>query len=137
MGAAGLRLGLACANKPIIGYLNKVKPPYNISSLNQQKASQQLQNKEAFDRHLTAILHAREHLRRQLSKLEIVQHVYPSDANFLLIIVHDADVVYKALVQQQIIVRNRSSLIKNALRITIGTRTENAQLIKVFKRLSV
>ena len=106
-GRAGLRLGVAYASPEIIDYYNKVKYPYNINAITQEKAIEALE------------------------KMSCVKHIYPSDANFLLIRVDDPDCLYNFLCKQGIIVRNRNRVEKCAgcLRITIGTKDENAQLI--------
>lgn len=134
-GLAGARIGYAFANTEIINVFNKVKPPYNISSLNQQIALKTLENNPAFERQLALLREGREALITALQKLPIVQYIYPTAANFILIKVLNANRVYEQLRKQKIIVRNRSSQIPNALRISVGTPEENQQLLNALTTL--
>jgi len=129
-GLAGARVGSAYASKEIISLLNKVKPPYNVSALNQRAVLEALDNSEQFERQKAAILTQRDRLQEQLLQLPIVRKVYPSAANFLLIEVADANQTYADLVAQQVITRNRSSVVNNCIRITIGSEEENQKLIE-------
>lgn len=129
-GLAGARVGSAYASKEIISLLNKVKPPYNVSALNQRAVLEALDNSEQFERQKAAILTQRDRLQEQLLQLPIVKKVYPSAANFLLIEVADANQTYADLVAQQVITRNRSSVVNNCIRITIGSEEENQKLIE-------
>lgn len=134
-GLAGARIGTAYAHEDIIAIYNKIKPPYNISALNQVAALESLYQDGVYQRQLTEILSERERLRSLLDQLPLVQKVYPSDANFLLVEVTDASRIYQDLVEQGIVVRDRTSLVANCLRITVGTPEENNQLIKALKAL--
>lgn len=134
-GMAGLRIGMAFANPLVISYLNKVKPPYNVSSLTQQMAIGQLINKQQFQNQVEIILSERKKVTRALSNCDLVKKIYSSDANFILVEVNNADDVYKRLFTQKIIVRNSSKQVKNSLRITIGSPKENNLLIAAFKNL--
>ena len=136
-GLAAARIGTAFASPSIIHYFNVVKPPYNISTLNQQAALERLSDQNSCRTHVTEILNERTRLRNDLGRLKLVEHIYPSDANFLLVRVNDAYNTYKYLVDNEIIVRNRSSLIDNCIRITVGTREENDRLINALKRKSI
>lgn len=128
-GLAGLRLGIAIANKPIIQYLNKVKPPYNISSVNQKTALKVINQKQVFYKNLKILQSEKQKMIERLSNLSKIKKVHPSDANFLLVEVDDADELYRYLISKNVIVRNRNSVIKNCLRISIGTPKENELLI--------
>jgi histidinol-phosphate aminotransferase len=130
-GRAGLRLGVAYASPEIIDYYNKVKYPYNINAITQEKAIEALENVAEEKAWVDELLDNRSLLAEALEKMSCVKHIYPSDANFLLIRVDDPDCLYNFLCKQGIIVRNRNRVEKCAgcLRITIGTKNENAQLI--------
>ncbi|MDR0865579.1 MAG: histidinol-phosphate transaminase [Candidatus Symbiothrix sp.] len=135
-GLASMRCGLAFASEEIIGFFNKVKYPYNISELTQRYVSEQLFEKDAIkNRWVELILGEKQPFINELNTLDLVEKIYPSDANFLLVKVKNADKVYKWLVEKGIIVRNRNniSLCNNCLRITIGTKEENKALINALK----
>lgn len=127
---AGVRIGMAFAGKKIISLLEKTKPPYNVSVLNQQAALEALADADEFEKRRNIILQQRSHLVEELAKLKIVKRIYPSDANFLLVEVSDADRVYRHLVEKQVIIRNRTTQVTNCVRITVGTPDENRQLLK-------
>ena len=133
-GLAAARVGVAYTNKNIISLFNKIKPPYNVSSLNQKAAINSLNNFELFEKNKKLILQEKKLLSETLKKLEIVKKVYPSDANFILIEVSNADNIYNKLVSKKIIIRNRNKVIDNCLRITIGNPEENKQLINELKK---
>jgi len=133
-GLAAARIGIAYASETIIALMQKVKPPYNVSSLNQEAALKALDNEHVIAHQKAHILEQRTYLETSLSQLPIVKKVFPSDANFILIEVDDADKLYEHLVIKNIVVRNRNTIIKNCLRITIGTIVENQYLIEVLKR---
>ncbi|MFN5942155.1 MAG: histidinol-phosphate transaminase [Bacteroidota bacterium] len=133
-GLAAARIGIAYASETIIALMQKVKPPYNVSSLNQEAALKALDNEHVIAHQKAYILEQRTYLETSLSQLPIVKKVFPSDANFILIEVEDADKLYEHLVIKNIVVRNRNTIIKNCLRITIGTIVENQYLIEVLKR---
>ena len=134
-GLAAARVGTAYANEEIISLYNKVKPPYNVSELNQKAAINSLYNIENYKLNLTIILKEKERLKQALQQLDLVKKVYPSDANFLLLEVDNADKIYTTLVKQQIITRNRNKEIPNCIRITIGTPQENDELITTLKNI--
>jgi histidinol-phosphate aminotransferase len=135
-GLAGVRVGMAFSNETIINYFNKVKPPYNISGPNQQIVLQKLKEIKTYKKEVLEILKEKEKLCKAFMHLKLVRKVYPSDANFLLIEVENADSVYNTLVAENIIVRNRTKIINNCLRITIGTKKENQQLITALKQMN-
>lgn len=132
---AGIRLGIAYMNADILTLYNKVKAPYNISSANQQIAIEMLANESGFKQRVTDILSEKAKLIQSLGSLKIIRKVYPSDANFLLVEVTDADVLYNKLLSKKIIIRNRNSVVKNCVRITIGTPQENQQLLTALNEI--
>jgi histidinol-phosphate aminotransferase len=131
-GMAGLRLGMAFASEEIIALLDKIKPPYNINEATQALALKALEQTEQLAYMIEEIVQEREMLVQALPSLDAVEKVYPSDANFLLVKVKDANGLYKYLLDQGIVVRNRSSLpgCEGCLRISIGTVEENQQLFQ-------
>ncbi len=131
-GLAAIRLGMCFASEAIIGILNKIKPPYNISLLSQHAAEEGLQNEAQKNAWVTEIIAERNRIEKELVKIESVKKVYPSDANFLLVKIENARDVYQQLVNRGIIVRDRSTVIlcDDCLRITIGTPLENQTLLK-------
>lgn len=133
-GMASARVGMAFASEEIVGYLNKMKPPYNISTLNQQAVLKGISRRSNFNARVRKIISERERVASALKKLPLVRKVWPSDANFLLVKVSDADSIYNYLAESKIIVRNRHSVAENCLRITIGTRRENDKLLKALKQ---
>lgn len=136
-GIAGARIGMAFASKEIISLFDKTKPPYNISQLNQRLALDTLSQVEKFENNKALILSEKNILVKRLSALPYVRHVYPSDTNFLLVEVADADHLYRGLLQHQIIIRNRSREVANCLRITVGTPEENNILMQTLEKLSI
>jgi len=139
-GMASLRCGMAFASEEIIALFNKVKYPYNLSTLVQQAVLEQLSGGDTFKAEWAKqILNEREPLAAALKTLPLVEKVYPSDANFLLVKVKDANGIYKYLVDKGVIVRNRNSvaLCGNCLRITVGTKEENGLLIDSLKMLKL
>lgn len=136
-GLAGLRLGMAFASEEIISVLNKIKYPYNINVLTQQVALEKLSSVEEKNKQVRAILDQRIFLIQELQTLSIVLHIYPTDANFVLVKMKDAHYVYNQLIKHGIIVRNRSTvtLCADCLRITVGTTEENKKLIETLKTL--
>ena len=134
-GLAAARIGIAYASDKIIELLNIVKMPYNISQLNEKAAIAALENRAAFEANKKIILEEKEKLIQELKTLAIIKKIYPSDANFLLIEVEDANQLYQKLVEQKVITRNRNSLVKNGIRITIGKPSENKQLLIALKNI--
>ena len=136
-GAAGIRLGMAFASAEIISVLNKIKYPYNVNQLTQEKAWEILDNQEAMKSQLTLILSERTRMQQELSAIPLVKKIYPTDANFILTDVGNADQVYQKLVEQGIIVRNRNkvALCSGCLRITVGTEDENTALLNALKSI--
>jgi len=136
-GLAGLRLGVCFASEEIINILNKIKYPYNVNIRTQELAMEALDNIYRKDIWVDEILQQREWLKGELQKLPLVEKVFPSDANFLLLRVKDAQSTYQYLMNNRIIVRDRSrvNLCYNCLRITVGTPEENKRVIEALKQL--
>lgn len=136
MGAAGIRLGMAFASADIIALMNKVKYPYNVNILTQQKAMEMLKDLTTYQRHLAEILSERETLIQAFAQLPVCKKVYPTDANFFLAKVTDADNIYRYLVERGIIVRNRNrvALCGDCLRVTVGLKDENTALLAALRR---
>ncbi len=130
-GLAGLRLGMAFASEEIIRVYNKVKPPYNISEAVQELVLEALDHVEDVNAMIRELVHQRLRLEQELLQVPIVQRIYPSDSNFLLVQVQDARAVYEWLLTQKIVVRDRSKVIlcDNCIRITVGTESENSELL--------
>lgn len=136
-GMAGIRLGICYASKEIISILNKIKPPYNVNELTQQRALERLSNFDEVNIEVKNILEQRSLISSELKAISFVEQIYPSDANFVLVKVDDASKRYRQLIEKGIVVRNRTneSLCENCLRFTIGTKQENEKLIEVLKTL--
>jgi histidinol-phosphate aminotransferase len=136
-GLAAARVGMAFTAPSIIQYFNKMKPPYNISSINQKAALEKLGKIKEYKDQIAKIRKERERLAANLKKMDITEKVFPSDANFLLVKVKNATLIYNELVNKNIIVRNRTNVIDNCLRITVGKKTENNKLLNALKTISV
>lgn len=136
-GMAGIRLGVCYASEEIISLLNKVKPPYNVNELTQQRALKRLQNLDEVSAEIKKILKARKRLIWRLKEISFVEKVFPSDANFVLVKVDDANLRYNQLLANGIVIRNRTKqpMCENTLRLTIGSKKEVKELIKVLKTL--
>ncbi len=136
-GLASLRIGMCFAQPEIIQVLNKIKPPYNISGINQQLAEKALNEVGRKEENVQEIITQREWLKNELNELSSVRQVYPSEANFLLVKIDGAREKYQQLIQTGVVVRDRSSVIlcQDCLRITVGTPAENQQLIASLKKL--
>ncbi|WP_114491235.1 histidinol-phosphate transaminase [Candidatus Ulvibacter alkanivorans] len=134
---AGIRLGICIASEAIIAVLRKIKPPYNVNTLTQERAIAELESINDIKERIHLIISEKELLSKQLLEVNFIQDVLPSDANFLLVRVDDANKRYTELTQQGIIVRNRSTqpMCDNTLRITIGTPSENKRLRTVLKNM--
>ena len=136
-GMAGLRLGMAFATEQIIDVLSRIKYPYNLSILTQQKGLELLADEQQTLNWVAIILQEREKMMENLKKYPFVVKVYPTDANFVLVKTHDPRGIYQYLVDEKIIVRDRSAiaLCEGCLRISIGSPMENATLIEALDRL--
>ena len=136
-GLASLRLGMAFASKQLIKILNRIKPPYNISGLTQQTVLASIQKVDKVNSMIADMLQEREFLKNELSQLDFVEKIHPSHANFLLVKIPNASHVYDDLIEEKIIVRNRSKvqLCEECLRISVGTRSENEAFITALKKI--
>ena len=134
--SAAIRLGMAFASPEIIAVFNKVKYPYNVNLLTQEQATKMLSDPFEIDRKVQLILQQRTQMIEAFRLLPICQQVYPTDANFFLVRVTDAQAIYDYLVERGIIVRNRTrvTLCNNCLRITVGTRSENDELLGALRQ---
>lgn len=134
-GCAAIRLGMAFASKEIVALMNKVKYPYNVNLLTQQKALEALQDPFEVDKWVKVLLGERARMVGAFMELPICERVYPTDANFFLAKVDDAQSIYDYLVDKGIIVRNRTrvQLCQNCLRVTIGTKSENNELLAALR----
>lgn len=137
-GMAGVRVGLALAGPEIIDLMNRVKPPYNVSGLAQRAVVEAIDRESAINKWVKATKVERTLLEEKLAALNFVQRVSRSDANFLLVKVDNANAIYRHLIKEKIVVRNRNNieLCEGCLRITVGTSEENAQLFDALTRSS-
>jgi histidinol-phosphate aminotransferase len=136
-GLAGIRLGMAFASKEIIAILNKIKYPYNINILTQKRAMESLLKADEKDCWVEILIAERANLSKQLARFPFVTKIYPSDANFLLVKMHDAKGIFNYLMEAGVIVRDRSkvTLCKDSLRITVGNEEDNKVLIEKLEAL--
>ncbi|MGC1203818.1 MAG: histidinol-phosphate transaminase [Flavobacteriaceae bacterium] len=137
-GMAGIRLGICYASAEIISVLNRIKPPYNVNELTQQRAIEQLKLNALTKKQVQDILKERAILVNQLATVNFVSKIYPSDANFVLVKVDDATKRYNQLIEKGIVIRNRTTQpgCENCLRFTVGTSEENEKLIKELLSIS-
>lgn len=136
-GMAGIRLGMCFASEAIIATLNKIKPPYNINELTQISAIEQLQKADLVQSQIMSLINERELLVRSLEQVAFIKKIYPSNTNFVMIKVDNASKRYQQLIENGIVIRNRTTqpLCENCLRLTIGTTEENMKLIETLKQL--
>jgi len=136
-GMAGIRLGICYASTEIISVLNAIKPPYNVNQLTQEKAIENLENADLAIAQIADILKERDVLIDGFKNISFVFKIYPSDANFILIKVDDANKRYDQLINKGVVVRNRTTQYgcDNCLRITVGTASENKKIITEFREL--
>lgn len=137
-GLAGIRLGICIASKEIISVLNKIKPPYNVNELTQQRAKERVLDIESVKQEVSKIMIEKEALSKVLLEVGFVEKVYASDANFILAKVDDATKRYNQLLEKGIVIRNRTTqpLCENTLRFTVGTPKENKQLISALNQIN-
>ena len=137
-GLAGIRLGVGYADQSIIEVLNRIKMPYNVNGLTQRIALKALEQPIRKQIHVETILSEKENMVNDLKKLDLVKAVYPSDANFLLVKVRNAKFTFKYLVENGIVVRDRSDMpgCEECLRITVGTHMENQKLLTFLKEIA-
>lgn len=136
MGLAAARVGMCFTSTEIVSYFNKMKPPYNISTINQRAVLQKIGREKSYNEQVTLIKSERKRLAEEFSRLPVIKEIFPSEANFLLVRVTNAVEMYDFLVVQGIVVRNRTSVVNNCLRITVGTKTENNKLVRALKSFS-
>jgi histidinol-phosphate aminotransferase len=134
-GLAGIRLGICYASAEVISVLNKIKPPYNVNELSQKRALERLDNTNAIQSEISSIIEQRKKLLKVLLHVNYVEKIYPTEANFILIKVDDANKRYDDLIAKGIVIRNRTTqpLCDNCLRLTIGTEEENKKLIEALQ----
>lgn len=137
MGMAAVRVGMAFMDTSIVNIFNKLKPPYNISSINQNAVLEAIRHIDSVLKKVERIRSERTRLERNLKTLDIVEKVYPSDSNFLLVKTKNADLIYSYLVEKGIIVRNRNKVVPGCIRITVGTMRENNALIKTMRQIKI
>ena len=137
-GLAGIRLGICYASVAIIAVLNKIKPPYNVNELTQQRALERLAEKEKIQLEIDSIVIQRDDLLKVLDEVKFVSKIYPTEANFVLIKVDDATKRYNQLIAKGIVIRNRTTqpLCENTLRLTVGTEDENKKLMEALVAIS-
>lgn len=137
-GMAGIRLGLCFASQEIITILNKIKPPYNVNELTQKRAIEQVVKIASLKSEVAEILKQKDALLKALNQVKFIQKIYPSDANFVLVKVDNANKRYGQLLEKGIVIRNRTTqpLCENSLRFTIGTNQENLKLISALKEIA-
>ena len=136
-GLAGIRLGICYASTEVISVLNKIKPPYNVNELSQKRALERLADTDKISAEIASIIRQREDLLEVLLHVEFVKKIYPTEANFILVKVDDANKRYAELIAKGIVIRNRTMqpLRDNCLRLTVGTELENRKLMAVLKQL--
>ncbi len=136
-GMAGIRLGICYASSAIIAILNKIKAPYNVNELTQKRALERLADPEKIIFEIKSIIAQRETLLKVLQEIKFIEKIYPTEANFILIKVDDANKRYKELIAKGIVIRNRTTqpLCSNCLRLTIGTEIENMKLMEALASL--
>lgn len=132
---AGARIGMALMSETLVGYFNKIKTPYNVSSIDQQVAMDALSDQETFQERMITILSEKNRVLENLNTSTLIKKIYPSDTNFLLVEVEDGEDFYKKLLQRNIIVRNQNRIIKNTLRITIGKPEENDRFLNTLAEI--
>jgi len=137
MGLAAARIGMAFMDTVLSGYFNKMKPPYNISSPNQKAALKCLTRYELLTNKISMIKNERKRLAYELEKISIIEKVFPSDSNFLLVKTGNADLIYSELIEKKIIVRNRNKIVPGCIRITVGTKSENDRLLGALRKISI
>ncbi|OYQ44850.1 histidinol-phosphate transaminase [Flavobacterium aurantiibacter] len=134
-GLAAARIGVAYASTEIIDLLNKIKPPYNCSSLNVAAALEALSDNEKVMQQIAEIVSERKRLENELVAVPVIEKVFTSDANFLFLKTTNATAIYNQLISRGIVVRNRHNIVENCLRITVGTKQENDLLINILKSI--
>jgi histidinol-phosphate aminotransferase len=137
MGLAAARIGMAFMDPAMVHYFNKMKPPYNISTINQKAALKSLALFGESQKRIRLIKEERERLITGLKKISIIEKVFPSDSNFLLVKTKDADLIYSILIENKIVVRNRNTAVPGCLRITVGKVSENNKLLRTLRFINI
>lgn len=134
-GMADARIGMLYANEEIVHYMNVIKLPYNINQHTQLLALEALNKLEIKENFVQELNQGRKYLEDELAQISFIQKIYPSDANYILFKVEDANHLYRYLIQHKIIVRNRTNapLLTGCLRVSVGTKNENEKFIEVLK----
>uniref|UniRef100_UPI004047952A histidinol-phosphate transaminase n=1 Tax=Polaribacter sp. TaxID=1920175 RepID=UPI004047952A len=137
-GMAGIRLGICYASEEIIKVLKRIKPPYNVNELTQQRAVERLRNTKEVAEEISEIINQRNYLIGALKDISFIEKIYPTDGNFILVKVDNANTRYHQLIEKGIVVRNRTKepLCENCLRLTVGTKEENEKLIKELNNIN-
>ncbi len=133
---AGARIGMALMSEALVGVFNKIKTPYNVSSIDQQTALEALENKESIQERMITILSEKNRVIEALEEFDVIEKIYPSDTNFLLVKVADGLKFYQDLLAHDIIVRNQHNVIENTVRITIGKAEENDLLLAALEKIN-
>nr|WP_315028076.1 histidinol-phosphate transaminase [uncultured Chryseobacterium sp.] len=134
-GAAGARVGVAYASDEIIGLINTVKAPYNVNSLSQELIINTLNEENRLENNVQEILTERKWLKEQFQNIECISKVFPTDANFFLIKMEGISEVYEKMLEEEILTSRRDPSISGCIRINVGTRQENEQLINLLKSI--
>ena len=136
-GLAGIRLGLAFASEEIISYMSKIKAPYNVNQLTSDLAVRAFDYLPEMQESVNKLIQERKYLEQEFAKIPQVEHIFPSDSNFLLIRVPNALAIYRALPNLGVVIRYRGDQThcEETLRITVGTHEENLKLIEAFKQV--
>lgn len=136
-GMAGIRLGVCYASTEIIEVLNRIKPPYNVNELTQQRAIERLSDIPKVQKEIALVLAERDVLLNALENIVFVKEIYPTDANFILVKVDNASKRYQELIDRGIVIRNRTTqpLCENTLRLTVGSKEENQCLLQALKSI--
>lgn len=137
MGLAAARVGIAFMDPSMVHFFNKMKPPYNISTINQKAALKCLSNIELQKNRVIQIKTERARLAHALGKIGIIEKVFPSDSNFLLVKTRNADMIYSELIDNKIVVRNRNKMVPGCIRITVGTKRENNKLLRALQSIKI
>ncbi|WP_298519040.1 histidinol-phosphate transaminase [uncultured Kordia sp.] len=136
-GMAGIRLGICYASFTIVEILNRIKPPYNVNLLTQSRALERISAYESVQQEIDRIQEDKAQLAKALEDVNFIEKIFPSDANFILVKVDNANLRYDQLINKGIVIRNRTTqpLCENCLRFTVGTESENQRLIKALKEI--
>jgi len=137
-GMAGIRLGICYASLAIIEILNRIKPPYNVNLLTQAYALERIEDQDGVQLEISQIQNNKKQLVKTLETIDFITEIFPSDANFILVKVDDANLRYNQLIEKGVVIRNRTTqpLCENCLRLTIGTELENKKLITELLEIS-